>query len=272
MGMFRKQAGVSGVVSNTSWDIKEWPGKNGGEPYSTLSLQFDFKVDGADEPQQRFVNAGFVYEGTSVSEDGKTLVNDEIDGGIVQEDSEFARFIGSLIAAGFPEADLDINGRNFESIEGTRIQLTNWVDEEATKKFGKRTVKKGPNKGKEYSRTELRVSKVYEAEAAKATAKPAAKAAASKKAVAAEPQDTERADTVIVEILADTKDNTVSRTSLSAAVVKYALKNKLGSEERDSLRKQLTDEAYLMEATERGVIAYLPKEKGQPVALSAVAA
>ncbi len=269
MSMFRKAGGVVGTISNTQWKISEFESKKGAT-YSKLSFNFDFQIEGADVPQQRFVDAGFLMDGTTVSEDGKTLVNDEVDGGVIHEDTEFARWVGSLIASGYPEGQLDPTGRNYEAIEGTRVQLTFWTDKAKTEKLGQRIAKKGKYAGKGFDYQEMRVAKVYGAEEGAPTA--ATKTTAGRKAApkAAAAQDTSAADTVILDILADAPKNAIEYKGLNAAVVKYAIKNKLSSADRDTLRAQVTDEAYLVDASTRGVISY--KGKNAPVTLSAVAA
>jgi hypothetical protein len=266
MGMFRKSGGFDGTITGVSFDIKEWEAKKGGEAYSTISVQLDVHVDGAEESSPRFLNAGFSYDGTTVSEDGHSLESDS-DGAIIQENTEFARFIGSLVEKGFPEATLEAgNGRNFDMLVGTRVQLTQWVDEEATAKFGKRKSKKD---GKEYNRTELRVAQVYampdpnakKAAVKKVTGKPVVKAAPAKasKATAAS-LDTDDVDNAITEILASTKDNTVARGSLNSAIIRYALANK-ETVDREALRKALNDD-YLTDAAERGVVTFDGKTIG----------
>lgn len=270
MGMFRKQQGQTGTITDYSFDIKEWESKKKGVgTYSTLSYNFKFKVDGADEPVERFLNAGFVYEGTTISDDGRTLENDDVDGGIIQEDTEFARFVGSLIEKGFDESQLDESGRNFEALIGQRLQLVNWTDDEATKKFGKRKSKKD---GKEYNRTETRVAQVYEKEevkatkgkAAKSTSKPTSK---TPKQEEVEEVDTAQADEVITELVSDAKGNVIPRTGISAQVVRYALKKRLSTDVRDQLRATLMDVEYLKDAADRGIISFNPKGKGEPIGL-----
>lgn len=279
MGMFKKSAGADGVISGYKFEVKEWPSKEkGGDPYFKLSFAFDFMVDGATEPQQRFMDAGFFYpETASVSDDGLTLVAEGEDG-IIQENSEFARFVASLVEKGFPESSLDQTGRNFEAIIGTRIKLVNWVDKEATEKFGKRVAKKGKNKGKSYDRTELRVETVHAlpeeggkkpAAAKKTAAKPAATATKGKAAAktAAPDRDLEALETALVTILGD-NDGKLPRSSVSSKVVGYALKNKLDTAARDALRKDLSDESVLAQLVERGNITYDASDKKQIIALA----
>jgi hypothetical protein len=272
MSMFRKSGGSTGVIQSVGFSTKEWDGDNG--PYSTLSFDFTFLIDGGTEPVNRFLNAGFLNDGVSVNDDGTLSVEEEGQAAI-GENTEFARFIGSLVEQGFPEANLDPNGLDWSALVGTRLTLTQWVDEEATKKFGTRKSKKN---GKEYKRSETRVGKLLGMPGETKTAAPAkgkaapkataAKGAAKGAAKKQEAADTTAADNAIVEILGDAKDNTVLRGAISMAVVKYCAKNKMSAEEREPLRKQLADEAYLADATERGVIKYDGAAKGQPITLA----
>ncbi len=263
MSMFRK-SGSTGVISETGFDIKSWDGKNGKDGYRTVSFNFKFRPDGADEAVSRFIPAGFVYEGTEVSKDGTTLENAE-EGGILQDNTEFSRFIGSMVEAGYPEASLPEDGRNFSCLEGYRVTLTQWKDEEATKKFGQR---KGKD-GKAYDRTETRVAKVIGREEVKAAAG-AKKTTATKPANGAKSAvDIERADEVLKLILGAAKDNTISRGKLKSAFLKYALgaNSLVQKDERTAFQDLIASEAYLVGAMGRDVVTYDGEAKDQPISL-----
>lgn len=280
MALFKKGGGgflngVDGTIVGYKFNTKEWESKKkGGSDYSTLSVQIDVLQDGADEPVQQFIPAGFFYpENQSISDDGLTLESDS-DGAIIRDDTDFARFVGSMIEAGFPEADLEAGeGRNFEAMVNQRFTFKREVDVEGTKQFGKRKDKKDPKK--EYNRDWLLVAAYLgPAEASskkggakKTAAKPAAKPAPKGKAAKAEEADTDRADEAIVELVSAAKDNVIPRAQVSSAVVRYALTNKLAAADREALRKQLFDEDYLKDAAERGVISYNGKDKKQPIGL-----
>lgn len=101
--------------------------------------------------------------------------------------------------------------------------------------------------------------------AGKKAATPAAKAqvAAAKGKTAAKPAaaeeaagDSEQADSVVLALLADAKDNTIERKGVSSLIVRYALKNSLSADDRESLRKQIHSEEYLNDAAERGIVSY----------------
>lgn len=281
MALFKKGGGgflngVDGTIVGYKFETKEWEAKKkGGNDYSTLSVQLDVMQDGADEPVPQFIQAGFFYpENQSVSDDGLTLESDS-DGPIIRDDTDWARFIGSLIDAGFPESKLEEgNGRNFECIIGTRVTFKREVDVEGTKRFGKRKDKNDPKK--EYNRDWLLVSTVLsmpdekKGKGGKAVAKPTAKTAAPAKGKGkpvVEEADTDTADAVIVELVSAAKDEKLPRAQVSSAVVRYALTNKLAAADREALRKQLFDEAYLTDAAERGIISYNSKDKKQIIGL-----
>lgn len=266
MSLFRKQGGQDGVITGYKFEAKVWESdKKGVDPYTKLNVTLEFRPDGAEEDTKRFMDGGFLYDGTTVSDDGQN-VESENEGAIIQENSEFARFIASFIEQAPPmEALLEAGeGRNFAAITGARVQLVNWVDEEATKKFGKRKVKSGPNKGKEYARTELRIGKVYALpeegakKGTKAASKPAAAApkGGTKKAPKKDEPDTSVADTAIVAMVGAAKDGVLLKKSIGPAVVRYALSAGIKGDEREALRKQLVSEDYLEDATARGIVVY----------------
>ncbi len=259
MGMFREQGGLTGTITGYAFDIKEWPAdkKKGKEAYSTLSVELNILPDGATVATKRFLNGGFVYEGQTVSEDKLTLESED-DGAIISGNTEVARFIGSLVEAGFDEALFDGTGRNFEPIIGQRFELKSWVDKEKTAKFGKRVDKK--DKTKSYNRTELRVGRVLEA-APVVAAKGGKKAAAAAPKAAAKGKKTEAVDTTqakdaIIEILSNATNNAIKKADVGSLVVRYQLANKLDKAVRESLKAQLTDDAVLAALVEEGVIEF----------------
>ena len=99
----------------------------------------------------------------------------------------------------------------------------------------------------------------------KAAAAPAPKAAAAKKTVAAPaaatktvakggkpngkavevPVDYETADSLLVTALADAKNSTLKKASLSSVAVKWAVENDKTNEERDEIRNLFADDTYL---------------------------
>lgn len=253
MGLFKTGGGggflndVAGVISGYKFDSKTWePKKKGGDPYTTLSVELLITPDGADAPVQQFIPAGFLHDGETISDDGLSLESDS-DSPIIGADTDFAKFITSLIEhrPDF-EGEFDENGRNFAAMLNWRVQFVKIVDKEATEKFGKRVAKSGAHKGKEFNRDYLAVSKVYEQVTGKKSSggSKAAAATASKSAPAKAKKGNDIEDVakgVLLGILADAKNNTVAKGTLSSAIVKYCLANDL-NDQREDIRKALTDE------------------------------
>lgn len=260
------------------------------------------------KPLETYLDCGFFHpDEMAISDDGKTLydVNEAgemVEGteGLIREDTDFARFIASAIEKGIPEANFDPAGRSFTAIDGARVTLKKEIDKEATTKFGKRKDKKDPKK--EYSRDYLVVSAVLalptvgnrttsagnavKASPVKRATNGSGKAVAvgdgSSKPKAAAPKaankptgpapsgdvDSARADGVLIDLLAGAPDNTLSRKTISGAIVKYALANNLEREERDALRALIGDEEYLAGAVERGLVTYDSDDRTQPIGLA----
>lgn len=253
MGLFKKSGGggFTGVITGYEFDSKVWePKKKGDDPYTTLSVKLMVLLDGATESVPRFIPAGFIYDGTSISEDKQTLVNEENQDALIQENSEFGRLITSLVEKGFTGFADDADGRNFAPIVGARVTTKFVVDEELTKQYGKRKDKKDAKK--EYNRGYLLVDAYHgqvEVKKGKATAAKggAKKGAASKPAVApaAAEQNFDEADAALLTILADAPSNTIQRAQMSSTVVKYALANNLSSDVREQLRKTLSSDEFV---------------------------
>jgi hypothetical protein len=277
MGLFKRSGGFDATITDVRFETREFEGKNGA--FTKRNAVLEYLVDGAEAPAIRFIDAGFVREGQGLSEDGRTLTSAD-GGGVIEENTEFARFVGSAIEKGFPESKFPEDGSSFTALAGSRMRLYNWVDEEATKKRGKR---KGKD-GKEYNITELRVAAVHAVGngQVRATQKGVAKAGNGVVKAATAPKtngkvavapDTDRADEILLNLIGDYgKDGALERYGVSAAMVKYKIKHKeMTEEERDSLRGLLIDEEYLTSAAERGVIAY-DASKGNPKMKGVIAA
>jgi GrpB-like predicted nucleotidyltransferase (UPF0157 family) len=276
VALFKKSGGgflngVEGVINSLTFKTKEFISKKTKQPYSKLSAEILVTPDGAEEPVQQFVDAGFFYpDNMAISEDGKTLMGIDDDANVVEldetplrDDTEFAKLILSLVEAGFPEELLGI-GVNYSPVEGVRVRFKRVVDEEGTKTLGKRKSKDGK---KEYNRDFLLIDALLAmpeagakgAKGAKKTAAPkaAAKTAGAKagaKKTAPVANDTDRADEVVTAMLADAKDGVIERKSIGSVFVRYALKNGVTQEDRKVIQAQLTSEEYLTDAQERGVL------------------
>lgn len=272
--------GVAGTIVGYTIEAKTWDAtKKAPDGYTTASVELNIKQDGADEPVSQFLQAGFLYDGQSVSDDGQELVAED-DASMIAADSEFGRFLQSAVDAGLDETPLvEANLRNFSALVNQRFVFKREVDKEGTEKFGKR---KGKD-GKEYNRDFLLVGEYLgqvEAKAGKKAAKTAKSAAPASKSAAksngaAKNADAdaqiEQAESVLLSILADVKDNRVDRNGLSAKIVRYSTENKFSDDAaehnaiREALRKLIGSEDFL--SREAGW-TYDAKSKGQPVGLA----
>lgn len=274
MGLFKKAGGsFAGTLTELTFDVKEW--KDGKKPYHTISAKLVIEKDGAEGPTEQYLPAGFIYpkDGQGVSDDGTVLEG----GAQVAEDSEFARFVQSAIDKGIPEADLlddEGNGTNFQALVGNRYEFgremnkekqlasgrkklgvkAKTASEEEILKAGRQQDKK--DKTKFYNHSFLVVSSVLGVaeEAAPATKKTAAPksaaakggkangAAKSKKDVEA---DYTEADSVLTDLLADAKNNTIAKTSISSLIVRKALADDMDNDTRDNLRKLIGSDDFL---------------------------
>jgi len=301
MGLFRKSGGgflngVNGVIQSITFDSKEWG--EGEDAYTTLSACVKVLQDGAEDAVEQYLPAGFLYEDMSISADGKTIEGGN-DGAVIQEGSEFAKFVQSAIeTGGIGESAFDENGRNFEALEGLRVTFGKVLNKErqmaaGRKKLGKakaaaasedEIMKAGRrqdknDKTKFYNHDQLVVSAVLGREDVKpakgAKAKAGAKAAAPKSTAAkggkangaakTVEEDYTAADALLVDLLADAKGNTINKASISSLIVRKALADDMDNETRDGFRKLLASDEYL--AREAGW-TFAASEKNQPIALA----
>jgi hypothetical protein len=286
MGKWKTKGGggflndVTAVIAGHRFESKEWQGKNG--PYYKLSCELQIVQDGATVPVKQFLDAGFFYpENQSISADGLTLSSDR-DGVMLDADTEFARFIDSLetVAPELAKAFEASNYRNFTAMNGSRVTFKRVIDEEATKKFGKRKGKDKDGNDAEFNRDNLLVgayvgkvdvkgggSKPAAAKTTKATASKPASAPATTPAAPAATVDTARLDEVMTLVLADAPNSTIARTNLNSTIVRFAQSKRHGTNgdaqmdpaEREAIRTALTD-AYLQDATARGALKFDGKQ------------
>ena len=276
---FRKSGGgylngVSGTIVSTKLDSTDWPGKNGKDPYTTFSLGLGIRSDGADEPVSQFLQGGFLHDGETISEDGSSI-EAEHDKALVDETSELGKFLQSVADAGFDEQTLiDSNFRTFSFLDNQRFTFKRVVDEEATRKFGKRKGKTKDGKPGEFMRDNLLVAEYLgEAEVVKKGAKasksaPRSAAAKGGKANgAAKNADAdaaiEQAEGVLLDIVK--ASGPVGRAQLSSKVVRYAADHRLDTETREAIRKLVGSEDFL---SRQNGWTYDAKSKGQPVTLA----
>lgn len=295
MGMFRKPGGggflngVDGEIVGYKFESTTFEGKKGA--YDALSVALTIRPDGAKEPVQQFLPAGFLYDNVTISEDGLSLESED-ERTILTDDTEFAAFLQSMIDAGFTGFAEDHNGRNFEEIIGQRVTFKKAINEarqmaSGRKKLGSKAKTSTPeeimaagrrqdkkDKTKFYNQDMLLVSAILapaekkaaakKGAAASKTAKPAAAAKGKAKAAPAE-SDAPDAGELLKAILRAAKDNAVNRASLSSLIVRKALTDGIDAATREELRKLICSEEFL--ATEDGWV-YDGSVKTQPVVLA----
>jgi hypothetical protein len=265
---------VTGVLVGAQYGMKTWPAKKeGGDDYTTISLELEILPAGAEAAVKQFLPAGFLNDDETV-EDGVIVA----DHPVVAVGSDAHKFLSSLVEAGFDESALvEANLNDAGSIVNARVTFKKEIDAEA--KAAGRKEKFKTHKGKEVE-TDVKNLLVKEyhgqVEPAKKGAKSASKSAAPKaaagktngKAKNAEADALiETADKVLVAILKEA-GKALDRTSLSAKIVRYATQNKLADESaehnaiRESLRKLIGSEDFL--SRENGW-TFAAGDKGQPV-------
>lgn len=264
--------GETAKIVGYGWDTKEWG--EGEKAYSSLTLRLDIQQDGADEPVKQFLPAGFAYEGMTISDDELTVEGgDDPESAIVGEKSEAGRFLQTLVENGFPEDDIPDNCRNLEALLDWRVTFGKELNKERQMAAGKKKLGKAKaasaseedimkagrrqdknDKTKFYNHDQLVVTAVVgkdeggkkgKAAAGKKTESAKSAKGSSKKKDADEEVDYTRADEVLLELLADAKGGVINKSSISSLVVRKALADDMETEERDSLRKLLSDTDYL---------------------------
>jgi len=254
--------GVSGLISGITFDSKVWPAQGKKPAYTTLSAEVLIIQDGQTEANQQFLKAGFLYEGQSVSKDGKTLISDN-DRPIITEDSEFGKFVSSMLEANPDvEADLDPAGRNFEGLVGYRVTFAKIVDSVTQMAIGKKRLgAKAKNStpeeilaagkradkndaSKSYNVDYLAVSAVLGKQAVKGAGKLAKRTVAAAAPTGGD-GDTAAAADVVLSMLADAPDNTLETTKLNSALIKHASTTGMSREDREATARMLKDVAFL---------------------------
>lgn len=199
-------------------------------------------IDGADDPvtQHLFLGSAERYE---VSEDGQELTMADESPVSFGFSTPFGLFMDTLLTPtdggdGFDESALPDLGKgealNLSAIVDERFRFKQQVDEEATKKLGKRKVGTGKN-AKEYNRTNTVIASVLGA-ASKSGSKPSSKPAGGKKKGGEDDLQSEAAD-VLKDVLSKGE---VNRKNLSLPVTKALMKNS----NKDALKKIVLDEDW----------------------------
>jgi len=144
MGLFGKQGGATfgGTLTALTFERTDWNNtpqakKAGLKPYSTISMKLVIDKDGAEKPQEQYLEAGFFYP-----DRGQTISPDGVLGGgaFVAEGSEAAHFIQSALDAGFdvaaildedgnPAATSDKKAADFRALTGIRYEFGRAINE-----------------------------------------------------------------------------------------------------------------------------------------------
>ena len=265
--------GVSGVIKSITFKAgNSGVAEKSGKSWTKYSGVITVLADGAENEVPQFADAGFLRGDQTISADNRTIEGDDayfLSG----NENPFGRFIVSLFEGEgnrLPESlwEATNGGRNYDALAGVRVTFQRVRDEEATKRMGKR---KDPKTGKEYDRDYLLVSEVLAAPAPAAKGAKAAVKGAAKGAVKAAPAvaSTDAADAALLSILGGTADNTLERSKVSGAVVRYALAQKLEQADREAIRKTLQDDAYIADAADRGLIVVDGEGKAASLTLTA---
>jgi hypothetical protein len=258
---FRKGGGflnnVDGVITGYEFS-DETPAKDGGrEPFKpgkdpktgkarfhSLYCYLSARADGADEDVSTALFVGGADD-WDVSDDGHELIPTK-DGQQLGASSSFAKFLGSLCESGFPETRLPEETFDFSPIIGTRVRFIQRVDEDGTKRLGKR---KGKD-GKEYNRTDLVVDQVYDLPEGDdapvaAPAKGGKSTSVSGKGKAPKGEDLNAlAQETLAAILADAPGNTINKKNLATKVIMKLTKHP----KREDVRGIITSDEFLNNA------------------------
>jgi hypothetical protein len=118
---WRSKGGFTGTVNSIEFEIKTWKSTKKGAKnptYNTVSAKLMVTKDGADNPIEQYLQAGFAYEGQKAK---GAVLTEQIDG-----DSDFAKFVDSIEAAGGDDimtALADAEFLDFSAIEGNRFEF-----------------------------------------------------------------------------------------------------------------------------------------------------
>lgn len=266
--------GVDGVITGYEFTtVFPFQGEN--KPtrksdFNSLWFVLSARVDGADEDILEPVWAGNA-DNFDISDDGLTLTPVEA-GFEIGANTDFGKFVASLVEAGFPETNLSEDEINYEAIVGTRVRFIQVQQIDAkTGKPRKRLVSKGKFKGREFDQTSTQVSHVL---GLPGTSKPASKAVTTTKVatkpmskangkIQASPSEElqELANSTLTDILGSTKDGSIAKNKLRMAIMKELGDNP----QRPDVIKLLFDDAYL--ASVDGVL-YDASDKSQTISLA----
>ena len=265
---FKKAGGFLNNVDGVWNDYEFTTERPGNKPQKTSSnddftplyMRIIVLVDGADEAVSHSLFAGSADD-FEITERGHTLVPVADDGGF-REDSAAAKFIISLVEAGFPETNLPDDRINFEPALGSRLRFKQEIDEKAKAKGYKN--KKG------YTPTSPVVVKVYSVPKSGArvatTSTTGAKPVKTQKPNGKAPQESiaDRADDVIQGILGLTDGYSIMKSKLP---VRIAQTIPVEDPLREEIRRLAYSDGHLNSMQERGLITYDQSAKPQMLAL-----
>ena len=204
----------------------------------------------------------------TIGDNGYTLTpNGEGEAYRLSKQSDFARFVIELLAAGFPQSATELFYSNssedvmdFRAVNNWRVHFIQVPDEEATKRLGQRT---GTN-GKKYDRTRAKVSQVLGVapQAAKAAAKAAPAPVKGKNGKATDTNLVEAADGVLVAIISD-NGGSIQKSRLPVSISRAVDK---ADPNRRALQDLIYSTDYIDGAVVRGLIAY--DAKAQTISLA----
>lgn len=208
------------------------------DEFVSLYAELTFKVDGSENDTDTttvFVGNANDFE---ISDDGKSLT--PVDGGSIYAGKPFAKFIESLVVAGFPESNFpeDEEPINYEAALGTRLRLVQKTDEEATKRLGKKKSKDGK---KEYDRKDVVVEKVYALPGAGKTSKSGKSSKPAGKKSKEFDLDEASAE-VLIDLLKAAKDSTLQKAHLPNLLVKALKKD---NPNREDIRRRVYSDDFL---------------------------
>lgn len=218
----------------------------------------EIHVDGAKTADTNHLFLGGVDQ-YAISKDGQTVESKS--GGNVSfgGTTPAGLFLLSMLDKGLDESELpDLEGGeplNLAGMVGYRVRLTQIVDEKSTSKLGKRKYKDAQGNDREANRTNTVVSAVYGKEGgAKGSAVKGAPAAKGGKPAAAANGNVvrDKADKAIAALIETAKDGVLPVAKISVGVIKQLI----GDSDKDAVRNLAKSEAYLNDATERGVFVY----------------
>lgn len=242
---------VAGVIQSIEF-VGGSSGENEYGPWLTYSARLTILADGAEKSVQQYAPAGFLRGTNVVSKDGRRI--EGTDPYTLDGNTPFGKFVVSLVEGDgnrFPENRLG-DLRSYEAVDGTRVMFERKTDEEETKRRGMRVYTGTDGKEHEVPQDVLLIKEVLALPGVKVGTTGAAKkptAAASAPAVSAD-----ATDAALKAILGSAKDRTLSRSKVSSSVIGYALKAGLDGTSREAIRTQLSSDAYVADAVERGLI------------------